>query len=143
MLARVYPTPEERLAKRLRTLATEWRKEAAGVNSLSARATLNMCARRVELVLEELSLKEVPVKGTALRPARGQLVGFRACAFNRDFSSQCDENGAVWDLVLYDRAIVPDEPHNGVELRRLPCCFSHGAAEQSRRRVEDQTEEDR
>jgi hypothetical protein len=141
-LASIYPTPAERLVKRLRSLVAEWRKEADTLTAVSARATLNMAARRVELILEDLNLKAVPIKGTALRPAN-DVSGMRVCAFNRDFSSMCDARGAVWDLVLYDRAIVPDEPHNGIELRRLPCCFSHGAAEQSRRRLEDQTEEDR
>jgi hypothetical protein len=141
-LASIYPTPAERLVKRLRSLVAEWRKEAADPTAGRARATLNMVARRVELILEDLDLQPAPVKGTALRPAN-DVNGHRACAFNRDFSSMCDARGAVWDLVLYDRAIVPDEPHNGIELRRLPCCFSHGAAEQSRRRLEDQTEEDR
>jgi hypothetical protein len=142
-LARLYPTPEERLAKRFRALAAEWRKEALDYGAAGGRAaTLNTCARRVEMILEELSLKEVPIRGVALRPARS-IEGFRACAFNRDYASVCDERGAIWDLVLYDRAIVPDEPHNATELRRLPCCFTHGAAEQRRRREQDQTEEDR
>jgi hypothetical protein len=68
-LASIYPTPAERLAKRLRSLVAEWRKEADTLTAVSARATLNMAARRVELILEDLNLKAVPIKGTALRPA--------------------------------------------------------------------------
>lgn len=139
-------TPEQRadrLGRRLRALVATWRRDAADLSATGGRmATLNMCARQVELLLEELGLKDIEIKGTALRPARGDLYG-RACSFAADYSTLCDARGPVWDLVLYDRALVEGEPNNAIELGRRPCCFAHGAAEQRRRRDDLETGEDR
>lgn len=135
------PTPEQRLISRLKALAATWRRDAIDFGLGGRGTTLNACARQIELLLEELGLKSIEVKGTALRPGRGELTG-RACSFQFQYSSRCDERGPVWDLVLYDRAVVEGEPHTALELGRRPCCFSHGAAEQ-RRRKEAETEEDR
>lgn len=139
------PTPEERLVSRLRGLIDAWRREA---NDFAAsggrRAAITACARQAEMILEELGLKDVKVKGTALRPARGPLdpLDGRVCSFALDFLTPCTATGPVWDLILYDRAVIEGEPFVATEIGRKSCCFAHGAAEQRRRREADRTEED-
>lgn len=129
------------LVNRLRKLSITWRAEAVDTAVLGPRATtLNMCARQVELLLEELGLERRPARGSTLRPHGGSMT-YRVCAFRSTSDLPCDERGPIWNVVYYDRAVIDEEPFNGTELNRVAACFVHGAAEQ--KRIRELSGEDR